>query len=149
MRIIAIRNDKTAIFIGTDQTDAKWYGTGPIKNYIKDLQKNDEVEIRYRTNEQQKLELSFIKKVYNGNGKLPQVEQEYQSDKDVMVENPTPSTSGPGQPKTFEEKRSESICRQAIGKMVATTISGLEGVDVNNVYDMIDKLFEKYQQKVK
>ena len=47
------------------------------------------------------------------------------------------------------QAKQESIRNQTIGKMVAMTIQGLDGIDLNNVLTVIDTLYKKYQEIVK
>lgn len=134
MKVIAVSGDKKFYKIGEDSQSSKWYGVGePVKNFMGSINKGDEVSIKFEKDNAGKNLLTFIKKSGSGGG-------------EPSTTTKTPGGSSYSAPRNNDVQ--ESIVKQTIGKMVAMTIQGLDGVDLTNVDEVIDSLFAKYKEKV-
>jgi len=126
MKVFAFSGDGKYIKIGETNETAQWYAiTSAVKNFIKNISKGDEVEVRATKNSVGKLELQFIN----------------------VTKKASDSGFAPRYGKTPEEQ--ESIKRQAIGHMVSRSLIALQGqVDVNNIQKVAEELYKKYQELV-
>ena len=126
MKVFAFSGDGKYVKIGETNETAQWYTiTSAVKNFIKNINKGDEVEIRATKNSVGKLELQFIN----------------------VTKKASDSGSVSRYGKSPEEQ--ESIKRQAIGHMVSRTLIALQGqLDVNNIQKVAEELYKKYQELV-
>ncbi len=137
MKVIAIRNDKTAIKIGESDTSSEWYSVGQnVQNFVKTLRWGDEIEIKFEQGEKQKT-LTFVKKADKAPAPAPA---------------PVTGTSSPEPEKpksTYKSSEtSEQIRRLAVGHMVSRTLIGLSPqLTLDNVEEIINKLWNIYEKK--
>ncbi len=146
MKLVGISRDKDWYKIGETEADAIWYDIEKVKNFVKFIKVGDNVEIKSKKNDVGKPAIVFIKKVAGG---APEANID---PTDPSLEAPKEAPRSDAPKNTFYDKsdaRGESIKRQAIGKMVATSLVSMQGqVEEGNVEALIDKLFAKFTAKV-
>lgn len=140
MKVLAIGKGGKVFKVGTTEADAKWYVTDEVAEYAKTVKKGDEIELKSRAEGRNNM-LTFIK---------------------ILGSSPSTSTGvSSASPSTFTAKKAwtpyekpqdvqDSIRKQACAHAVSRTLIGLQGqFDVNNVCEIIDVLFKKYQDITK
>lgn len=130
MKIFAISGDKKWIKIGNDFSSAEWYGTERVSNFIKDLNKGDEVEIRFSKNNAGKNILDYIKTI--------NVKQD--------ISSPTSTSIGTS---NITTNKDEHIKRLSILRAVAEAVNALAGqVDLHNIGDVMEELYDRFYTKI-
>jgi len=140
MKIQQMRHDKKAYRIGEKDTDNNWFQITPaVESFCKTLNYGDEVEIKYETRSDRQRYLTFVKKIADGDGKPTPVITT--ADQTTLGTGYTPYKKSPEQ--------SEQIKRLAIGNMTSRSLIALQAhLTLDNVLEIIDKIYEKYTSKV-
>jgi len=137
MKYLGISPNAKMIKIGENVKEAKWYYIpDDLKDVLKTLKKDDEVSIT-SGKVGGSLNLTFLAK---GKVDAPKVEEK-------KKEEPK---------KRLEDKRTDSnfrspdeITRAEIGKMTSQTLIAMQGlVNPNNVAELIEKVYKKYDSLV-
>ena len=123
LKIIAITKKKDFYRIGENFNYSNWYSSREVQDV--EVTNGDVVEITHEKVGKENV-LKSIKVV--GKADNQTTKKEWRS-------------------KSPEE--SESIRKQAVGKMVAETIKAVDSVSITNVEELIDKLFLKYNELTK
>ena len=127
MKVFAKSNDGNWIKIGNTFSDAEWYNTEKVKNFIQNINKGDEVEIRSSKNSAGKNVLEYISK---------------------SSRNSTTTASTPTN--TQSMSKDEEIKRMSVLKATAEAIQVMTGQisDINTLSDMIEQLYDRLYKKI-
>jgi len=129
MKVYAISDNKQFLRIGDREDTKNWFKiSDKISGFMDKIQILDNVEIKFKTEEDGTKILTFIKTV---------------SEPTSVLEGTLKMPFEYMKPKTPEE--SAGIKRQSIGNMVSRTISGIDGVTLDNVEETIKKLYKIYE----
>ena len=138
MKVLAIGKGGKVFKVGTGEADAKWYVTDEVAEYAKTVKKGDEIELKSRAEGRNNI-LTFIKIVSSS-----------PSTGGTATTGATGYTKKPWTPYEKPQDVQDSIRKQACAHAVSRTLIGLQGqFDVNNVCEIIDVLFAKYQDITK
>ena len=139
MKYLGISPNAKMIKIGENVKEAKWYYIpDDLKDVLKTLKKDDEVSIT-SGKVGGSLNLTFLAK---GKVDAPKVEEKQKQKEESK--------------KSSEDKRTDSnfrspkqITRAEIGKMTSQTLIAMQGlVNPNNVAELIEKVYKKYDSLV-
>ena len=129
MKVFAIAKKESGVFYRIGETDdtSRWYTVTPaVQNVIKDIQKGDLVEIEYTDMPHGNRHLTSVIKT----GSVPR--DDYGNE--YMKSRPP-------------EQRAE-IRSAAIGKMVAMSLQGIEGINIENYEETIKNLYKIYDEVI-
>jgi len=126
MKVFAKSNDGNWIKIGNTFSDAEWYNTEKVKNFIQNINKGDEVEIRSSKNSAGKNVLEYISKSSRN------------------------STTASTSTNTQSMSKDEEIKRMSVLRAVAEAIQVMTGQisDINTLAQMIEQLYDRLYKKI-
>jgi len=129
MKVFAKSGDGNWIKIGNSFSDAEWYNTQKVKNFIQNINKGDEVEIRSSKNNAGKNVLDYISK------------------SSTSTANPTSTTTSVN---TQSVSKDEEIKRMSVLRAAAEAIQVMTGQisDINTLSSMIEQLYDRLYRKI-
>jgi len=149
MKYFNVSPNGEMIKVGEDKKTAIWYYLGSFKSQINvnTLKENDFVTIKF----EKRGGSNFLTAFSLGENVIKEQKQETTTEVKTQTENKQ-------EPDTQTEKVPDDdkwlakdlrIQRQAIGKMTAKALIALQGIiTVENVIDLIDKIYNKFREKV-
>jgi NMD protein affecting ribosome stability and mRNA decay len=142
MKLLKISPNGKMVNIGYDEKSASWYHLDTV--VLKDIKIGDEVSFKFEKRGGSK----YLTQLVKGNVQLnPPQTTAQKSDKPSTIVKESKDTEE--STKTTTTVVSSDQKRVAIGQMTAETLIALQGkVTETNVIDLIDKIYNKYVQKV-
>jgi hypothetical protein len=129
--------------LGEDTKTASWYYvTDKVKDVLPSLKEGEEITIKF----EKRGGSNYLLFMAKGKVDVPAEtkKEEPKPEAEVKVEKKE-------EPKRYGKPPAEqnSIKRQAIGKMTAQTLIAMQGlINPDNVLTLIDKVYDKYSEKV-
>jgi hypothetical protein len=146
MKVFGISKDGMFYRIGEKEDTKDWYKkSAAVENFIRNIQRGDEVEIKFILDDTNTKVLEFISKKRNTEFSELGSEKVIASTKPILkTEYPSHNSYDYQKPKTPEE--SDQIRKLSIIASVANSLKGIGGVDINNVESIINNLFNIYSK---
>jgi hypothetical protein len=131
MQVIAITQKKDAARIGNNFAQSTWYSLTKVPTV--ELKKGDIVELKF-----EKEGTTNVITEIKVTGSAPQT-----------IPPSSTDSNGKSEWRSKSPQESESIRKQAVGKMVAETVKAITGLTADNIEKTISQLFNIYDNLTK